>query len=123
MATISSKQMAIYRQTATRLAQQDRKRLAVRYEQAQRTADRAAQLLRTAFNVNQIVVFGSLVQREQFHEHSDIDLAVKGLPEAAYFGAVGRLQGLDPEFPIDLIRMEDAPALLLAVIESEGISL
>lgn len=123
MATISSEQMAIYRQTATRLAQQDRDRLAERYEQAQRTADRAAQLLRTEFNVNQIVVFGSLVHREQFHWHSDIDLAVKGLAEANYFGAVGRLQGVDPEFSIDLIRIEDAPATLLAVIEREGIPL
>jgi predicted nucleotidyltransferase len=123
MATISAEQMALYRQTAIRLAQQDREQLVARYERAQRTADRAAQWLRDEYAVDQIVVFGSLVHREQFHSHSDIDLAVKGLPEAAYFGAVGRLQGLDPEFSIDLIRVEDAPASLLAVIESEGIPL
>lgn len=84
--------MARYQQTAVRLAQQDRKRLAARYEQARRTAGRAAQLLRTEFVVDQIILFCSLVHREQFHWHSDIDLAVKGLPEANDFsGASTRL--------------------------------
>jgi predicted nucleotidyltransferase len=123
MATISSEQMAIYRQTAARFAQQDRERLAARYERASEVARRAAVLLRKQFVIDNVLLFGSLVNPSQFHWHSDIDLAVRGLPDQDYFRAVGRLQGIDPEFSIDLVRMEEAPPSLLAVIEKEGIPL
>lgn len=112
--------MAIYRQTADRLAQQDQTQLDARYARAHATAAQAAVLLRARYPVTRIVLFGSLVQRSRFHRRSDIDLAVWDLPEADYYRAVGQLQAVDPEFSIDLVRVEEAPPALRIVIEQEG---
>jgi uncharacterized protein len=71
----------------------------------------------------QVAGLGSITSEKLFHEHSDIDVAVWGLDERAYFRAVGALQGLDPEFSIDLIRFEDASPNLQKTILQEGISL
>jgi uncharacterized protein len=123
MTTISAAQMLRYQKTATRFAQKDQEQLAARYQQAQTAARQAAALLRREFAVQQIWLFGSLVHADRFHWHSDIDLAVRGLPEVNYYRAVGRLQGIDAGFSIDLIRDEDAPPALLDLIEQEGVLL
>jgi predicted nucleotidyltransferase len=44
---------------------------------------------------------------DKFHENSDIDLAVSGLPENQYFQAVGYLLGLG-EFDFDLVEINQA---------------
>jgi uncharacterized protein len=77
-------------------------------------------MLKAVFAVERVVVFGSLVHPELFHLHSDVDLAVWGLGERDYLRALGQLQGLDPAFAIDLIRVEEAPAPLCATIVQEG---
>jgi predicted nucleotidyltransferase len=120
MITISPEQMAIYRQAADRLAQEDEAQLDARYARANVVAEQAADFLRAHFTVVKIARFGSLVHRQRFHPRSDIDLAVWGLPAADYYRAVGQLQTIDPEFSIDLVRMEDAPPSLRALIEQEG---
>jgi predicted nucleotidyltransferase len=52
-------------------------------------------LLKEDFGATRVAVFGSLVQPRLFHSRSDIDLAVWGLPESDYYGAVGRLLSFD----------------------------
>ncbi len=82
----------------------------------------AACILKASFGVQQVWAFGSLV-RDQLGERSDIDLAVIGLAERDLCRAVGQLQALDPEFPIDVVRLEDASPPLRQRIEDEGVPL
>ena len=96
--------------------------LAARRDRAWQVARQAARLLREAYGARGVWVFGSLA-RGRLDEASDIDLAVSGLPEAVYFRAVGELQALDPDFAVDLVRVEDAPESLRKRVEAEGISL
>ena len=80
----------------------------------------AAQILKTEFAASRVVVFGSLLG-ESFHETSDLDLAVWGLPEKSYFKAVSRLVALSA-FAVDLVEVQYAKPELLAAI-AQGLKL
>lgn len=115
--------LAVYRQTAKTRQLAQRAAIEARRQRAWQVARRAADLLRHDYGITQIVAFGSITNEKLFHIHSDIDLAVWGLDERAYFRAVGVLQGLDPEFGLDLIRFEDAKPYIQAEILKEGVNL
>ncbi|HMN27319.1 MAG TPA: nucleotidyltransferase domain-containing protein [Caldilineaceae bacterium] len=121
--TIPAEQMARYRQTAERLAQQEQTQLAERRQRGLAAAQRAADCLKQEFGVSKVLVFGSLVNPARFHSRSDIDLVVWGLAERDYYRAVGRLQGIDPEFEVDLLRSQDAPVWLAELIAHDGVAL
>lgn len=95
----------------------------LRWTKAYEVASRAAATLKAEFSATRVVVFGSLVNPELFHSRSDIDLAVWGLKERDYYRAVGMLQGLDPDFSIDLIMFEDASVELQRIILNTGMEL
>jgi predicted nucleotidyltransferase len=95
----------------------------VRYRKAFSLARQAANLLRTTFSAEKVVLFGSVAQEELFHSRADIDLAVWVLPGNLYFKAVGQLQALDPEISIDLILFEEAPESLQRTILGHGIEI
>jgi predicted nucleotidyltransferase len=94
-----------------------------RRQRAWRVADVAARRLRAEFGAEQVWVFGSLARDGVFDEHADIDLAVSGVDESAWFDATRMLLGLDGAFLIDLARLEGAPDALRRNILSEGILL
>ena len=95
------------RQDAQRRAQAIRARLPA-----------AVRMLRDRHGVGRIWLFGSLATGE-VHAESDLDLAVEGLADDAYFQALGDLSRLLP-CAIDLIRMEEAPQTLASRILDEG---
>ncbi len=113
--------LAIYRQTAQARQKARRAALEARRQHAWQVVRDAATLLRQEYGITRVAAFGSITSEKLFHEHSDIDLAVWGLDERVYFRAVGALQGLDPEFSIDIIRFEDASSSLQKTILQEGI--
>lgn len=115
--------MAQYRKTAESRYQQEQAALDGRYEQGWRTARKAAVLLKEQFGAQQVTLFGSLLHREQIHDHSDIDLAVWGMNEKVYYRASGELLGLDSDFEVDLVMIEDATESLRTTILQEGVNL
>jgi len=120
---ISSEKMAKFRATYRKRQALARKKLDERFELAWETARRGAELLRSEFQVEKVVVFGSLTNRELFHIRSDIDLAVWGLPDKLYFRALGAVLDMSPEFLVDLVPFIDASDSLRRTIETEGIEL
>lgn len=118
---ISEEEMAEYKATARERQLIDRERLSARYRRAWDLARQAAKILRDRYGVTRVVVFGSLVKEELFHNRSDIDLAVWGMAEKEYYRAVAHLLTLDQEIGIDLIMVEAAPAPLRKRIEDEGV--
>jgi predicted nucleotidyltransferase len=80
----------------------------------------AAAMLRADFGATDVVLFGSLARGGRVSWRSDADVAAWGIAYEDYLRAVGRLQGLDPAVSVDLVRMEEAPERLKAVIEAEG---
>jgi predicted nucleotidyltransferase len=95
--------------------------ISARRQRALGVARRAVEVLKSEFEVERVILFGSLVHEGQFHLRSDIDLAVWGGKN--YFKAVSRLLDLDLEFEFDLLPMEDVRPDLKRIIEKEGIEL
>ncbi len=120
---ISPEKMAEYRAGYRKRQEVARQKMDARFELAWETARRGAELLRSNFQVEKVIVFGSLTNRELFHIRSDIDLAVWGLPDKLYFRALGMLLDLSPEFSVDLVPFTDASDSLCKAIEMEGIEL
>lgn len=74
-----------------------------RRRKAFETATQIAIMLRRDFGVMEVYLPGTTAQTGEFHEHSDIDLAVKGLPAREYFDAVAKSLSLGKEFSVDLL--------------------
>jgi len=91
--------------------QSDRVRLA-------REKAAALALLCLRAGARRVILFGSLVTGDI--RRGDIDLAVEGLPADAFFPLLGELLEEAVPFPLDLVRVEEAPPLLRERILTEG---
>ncbi len=119
VSTLSSVKLASYRK-ALHARKSVKKGVPARLTQARKVARKAISILRKKFEVEKVVLFGSIVKPALFHSRSDVDIAVWGLDESKYFRAVGVLQGIDPAFSIDLISFETASPTLQEVIRRDG---
>ena len=69
-------------------------------------------------------MIGSLTRPYPINEHTDIDIMVKGLPDAVYFRTLKQLYKILPAgVDLDLITMETALPEMLRAGEKEGIKL
>ena len=112
--------MEAYRATVRQRGEKAKREWAKRRERAWNIAEQATMLLKEKFGAVQVAVFGSLVHGHWFSPTSDIDLSVWGLKYEDYFVAVAKLQGLSPEFKIDLVSTEHCKPSLREVIIQEG---
>lgn len=97
-----------------------RQQAAARYQEAWQTARQIAEFLRREYQPDRIIVFGSLVHRETFGLHSDIDIAVEGIPWPEYLRAWNAVEELFPTFKVDLIDMAIVSDLMRRRITGEG---
>lgn len=111
--------------TVTEMARALQQREAERARRAGERAQRllgalpdARRLLMDRYGASGVVLFGSLAA-SSWHDGSDVDLAVEGLPRDAYFAALSDLMALFGS-PVDLVRVEDATAGLQERILAEG---
>jgi predicted nucleotidyltransferase len=118
---VSKQKMAIYKATAERRWQQEQQKLSSSYSQKWLIAKKAAEMLKNEFGAQQVAVFGSITQKELYHLHSDLDIAVWGLDEKKFHRAVAKLLELEPSQRVDLVRIEDARDSLQSVIDQEGV--
>jgi hypothetical protein len=70
MTQIAPEQMALYRASAQQRERERQQQLDVRFNRAWQVAREAAVFLKTEFEVERIVVFGSLVDKSLFHIRS-----------------------------------------------------
>jgi uncharacterized protein len=120
---ITTEKMSIYQAAARQRRQLKEEGLELRRQRAWEVAQQASQILKEQFEAHRVAVFGSTLSPGRFHQRSDVDLAVWGLDEKAYYRAVARLLSLDAMIPVDLVEAELASPALLAIIEKEGVAL
>lgn len=83
-----------------------------RFRKAQAVLKRAINILVKKYHVSKIILIGSLLDKNRFGFHSDIDLCVEGLPDEVYFKAIGELLLETDEFDVDIIPFESvSPAM------------
>jgi len=112
-----------YLRTARRRAQAEREALLKRRQRAWEVARQAARLLRERYAAPRVVAFGSLVHEGRFTRHSDVDLAVWGIPWPDYLHALGDVLDLDPDIEINLVDMASCRPAIREAIEREGMEL
>ena len=102
----------------------DKARRNIRAQEAVSAAQECAHLLYENYGVRKVYLFGSLNEPERFHDRSDIDLVVDGLPPHLYFKALAELwRLLPPGMELDLIPFEDADSELHKRVLKEGVTL
>jgi len=91
-----------------------------RKEMYTRIARECSTFLKEKYNVKKVYIIGSLV-KGIFHDMSDIDLVVEGLPEKLYIKALTDLYDLLlPGMELNLIPFEDAFDTLKEKTVKEG---
>jgi predicted nucleotidyltransferase len=123
LSSIPGADLARYRATAQQREAARQAALEAHRARALAVARSAAHLLRQDFDATTVRLFGSLARGGPVSLHSDVDLAVRDLAPDRFLVAVGRLQALDAAIAVDLVRLEEAPLPLRAVIEREGVDL
>jgi predicted nucleotidyltransferase len=72
-------------------------------------AEKCSQILKENFNATEVIVFGSLRGDTPWHNSSDLDLAVRGLPRETLLEAYRQLQDQVPHWlMVDLVDIERA---------------
>jgi predicted nucleotidyltransferase len=82
-----------------------------------------AKLLKSQFDVQRVILFGSLAHQAWFTPDSDIDLAVQGLPSSNYWQAWRAIEEIITNRKIDLVEIETVSPTLKRIIEQDGIEL
>jgi predicted nucleotidyltransferase len=78
-----------------------------RREVALVVAEKCSQILKKNFKATEVIVFGSLRGDTPWHNRSDLDLAVRGLPKETLLEAYRQLQAQVPSWlSVDLVDIE-----------------
>ncbi|MFN8499752.1 MAG: nucleotidyltransferase domain-containing protein [Anaerolineae bacterium] len=120
---ISEEEMAVYKRTALRRLEAERRRRDARRVRGWELAREAAALLKRDYGAARVVAFGSLLDPERFTEQSDVDVAAWGLTSANWLKAMGAVQDLSREIEINLVDVGACSPALLAAIERDGVEL
>jgi predicted nucleotidyltransferase len=85
--------------------------------------DKAANLLKSEFGAEKVLVFGSLLHVSSFTLWSDIDLSASGIAAEKYYAAVAAVADLRPSARIALVDLESCRPSLRDTIYKEGVEL
>ncbi len=114
--------MAQYKRTARLRWAQEQAQREARRARAWQLASQAAELLRRDFDVQRVMIFGSLVHPDRFSLHSDVDLAAWGLTSKNWLKAMAAVRYLSDEIDLNLVDVGCCSPELLTVIEREGVA-
>ena len=120
MTTRTAPDYTPYLKHAREQAARRRRESATRLERAWVVARQIADFLREKYRPARIVTFGSIVHPEVFGLHSDIDIAVDGIPWPDYLRAWNDVEEQFPEFKVDLIDIGVVSERMRERIEEEG---
>jgi predicted nucleotidyltransferase len=118
--SVTSEQLAIYRETAQKNWQNSKIEREKRREKAWQLVHLATNLLQEKFGVTKVMVFGSLIHKNCFNLWSDVDIAVWGLSPSDTFNAMGKVRELDENLELNLVDVGACQPELLEKILQEG---
>lgn len=91
-----------------------------RWTEAWQIVQRIAVLLRDRYRAKQVIVFGSLTNKERFTRHSDIDLAISGLTSQSFYQALDEIEFFAYDFKVDLVNLDRCRPAIAERILREG---
>ncbi len=97
---------------------QQKEKLDEEMQKARQSLELIKNILIKEFKVTKIILFGSLI-KGNFHQESDLDLAVAGIEKSDYFRAFAMVNSLSNR-PVDLKPLEDLEPYFLQKIMKYG---
>jgi len=92
--------------------------------EAIKKANKIALFLKNSYDVEKVYLFGSLVWRNKFTPHSDIDLYVENFPkERSYWEALAKSERIAIPYPVTIVLAETAHPKMKQKVEKEGMLL
>lgn len=120
---LTPRQIAQYRSAWREHKKQKEEQLAKRYKYAIEHTERAACHLKQNYGCK-VILFGSLLQKDRFMEHSDIDIAISGLKNRGNFWQVyAEVMDILAPFDFDLVELERIDPEVREYILKEGVEL
>lgn len=92
-------------------------------QRAWEAAHRVATVLYEDYGASKVAVFGSLAEREWFHKHSDIDMAVWGLSHNKCLDTSSEIDRLICQFVVELIDINSTKGLLRERIQQQSVTI
>lgn len=103
---LTSEQLSKYRSGWREHQKQKEQQLARRYSEAMERVRRAAGHMKKNYGCK-VILFGSLLEKDRFMEHSDIDIAVSGLSGSVNFWKLySEVMDILAPFDFDLVELE-----------------
>jgi len=103
---LTSEQISQYRSGWREHQKQKEQQLSRRYSEAMERVRRAAGHLKKNYGCK-VTLFGSLLQKDKFMEHSDIDIAVSGLSSKTNFWKLySEVMDILAPFEFDLVEID-----------------
>lgn len=102
------------------LTEADRKLTREKRESALKRAKEACEYL-LGLGAREAYIFGSVLDPEKFHLHSDVDIAVAGLPDEYIYRVEWKVEDILGGMDFDLVYMEYARDYILKRIKKEGV--
>ncbi len=96
----------------------EQQQISKRFNDARKTIPIIIEILKK-YNIEQIILFGSICDRDHFSQRSDIDIAVVGLENRFFFKVYGELM-MKVDFEIDLKPFEQLDQLIKNQIFENG---
>jgi len=96
---------------------------AARWTEAWQVVQKIAILLRDRYRAKQIIIFGSLTNKERFTNRSDIDLAISGLTFKQFYQALDDIELIADDFKVDLVNLDRCRYGISERINREGLAI
>ena len=120
---LTPKQLAGYRAGWLEQKKKKEQELQARYQKAITLAYKAAEHLKQNYQC-QVFLFGSLLEKEKFMEHSDIDIVIANLDSEINFWRVyAEVMNILHPFDFDLIELERIDPEVRGYILQKGLEL
>lgn len=91
-------------------------------KKAMEKSKKIAQLLKNKYNVQEVILFGSLAENK-FRMESDIDLALINSEKSQYLNMYNDIYDIASPYKVDLLPFEEASKTLKNRILSKGVKL
>lgn len=118
---LSPEEIKKYQNIFIQREKEKKEKLIERFYRAWELVKKISEILHEKYQAKEVLIFGSLTERDYFNEWSDIDIAVSGIPDELYLKAVSEVLDMSEDFEVDIVDLKDCSESLRRIIIEKGV--
>lgn len=118
---LSPEEIKKYQNIFVQREKEKKEKLIERFYRAWELVKKISEILHEKYQAKEVLIFGSLTERDYFNEWSDIDIAVSGIPDELYLKAVSEVLDMSEDFEVDIVDLKDCSESLRRIIIEKGV--